>query len=68
MAERTASSSRALLEVIVAIVLVVAFASILLTVLGWLAGAVWWLFKLAFLAVIIYVVVRVLMSRRATSS
>jgi hypothetical protein len=57
-----------LLEVIVAIVLVVAFASILLTVLGWLAGAVWWLFKLAVLAVIIYVVVRVLMSRRATSS
>jgi hypothetical protein len=54
-----------LLEVVVAIVLVIAFASILLAVLGWLAGALWWLFKIAVLAVVIYVVVRLLISRHA---
>lgn len=61
MAERT--SSRALIEIIIAIVLVVAFASIFLTVLGWLAGALWWLFKVAVVVIVIFLVVRLLMNR-----
>ena len=44
--------------------LVVAVAAILIAVLGWLAGAFWWLFKLAFIAVVVYVVVRLLLRRR----
>lgn len=61
MAERT--SSRALIEIIVAIVLVVAFASIFLSLLGWLASALWWLFKVAVVVVVIFLVVRLLLSR-----
>jgi hypothetical protein len=67
VAQRTTSSSRALLEVIVAIVLVVAFASILLTVFGWLVGAVWWIFKVGVLVIAIFLVARLLISRNRSS-
>jgi 4-hydroxybenzoate polyprenyltransferase len=67
VAQRT-SSSRALVEVILAIVLVVAVASILLAVLGWLAGALWWLFKIAVLVIVIYVIARILLSRHGSGS
>jgi 4-hydroxybenzoate polyprenyltransferase len=68
VAQRTTSSSRALIEVIVAIVLVVAFASILLSVLGWLVGALWWIFKVAVLVIVIYLVARLLISRRRSDN
>lgn len=58
-----ANSSRALLEVLVAVVLVVALGAIFIGVLGWLAGIFWLLFKLAVLFVVIYLVVRLLLSR-----
>lgn len=59
----TQGTPRAMLEVIVAVVLVIAFGAILLGVLGWLAGIFWWLFKLALLVLVIYLVARVLLSR-----
>jgi hypothetical protein len=57
------SSSKALLEIIVAVVLVIAVASILFTVLGWLGSALWWLVKVAVLVAVIYVLARVMLSR-----
>jgi hypothetical protein len=59
----TQESSRPLLEVVVAVVLVVALGAILIGVLGWLAGIFWWLFKLAVLIGVIYLVVRLLLAR-----
>jgi hypothetical protein len=56
-------SSRAYIEVIVAVVLVVAVAAIVIAVLGWLAGAFWWLVKLAVIALVVYLVVRLLLRR-----
>ncbi len=56
-------SSRALLEVIVAVVLVVAAAAIVIGVLGWLSSAFWTLLKVVVLVGVVYVVVRVLLSR-----
>lgn len=63
MSQSTNGTSRALIEVIVAVVLVVAVAAIMIGVLSWLAGAFWWLVKLAVIALVIFVVVRLLMSR-----
>jgi hypothetical protein len=60
----SSGTSRALIEVIVAVVLVVAVAAIVIGVLGWLAGAFWWLFKLAVIGLVIFVVVSLLMRRR----
>jgi hypothetical protein len=57
-------STRSFLEVIVAVVLVVAVAAVLLGVLSWLAGAFWWLVKVAVLALVVFLVVRLVMSRR----
>jgi|GEM_PF-4867215 len=59
----TQGSSRALLEVVVAVVLVVGLGAIFLGVLGWLAGIFWTLFKLAILVLVIYLVARLLLSR-----
>jgi hypothetical protein len=59
----TQGSSRALLEVVVAVVLVIALGAIFIGVLGWLAGIFWTVFKLAVLALIIYLVARLLLSR-----
>jgi hypothetical protein len=59
----THGSSRALLEVVVAVVLVIALGAIFIGVLGWLAGIFWTVFKLAVLALIIYLVARLLLSR-----
>jgi hypothetical protein len=56
-------TSRALLEVIVAVVLVVAVAAIVIGVLSWLAGAFWFLVKLAVIALVIFLVVRLLLRR-----
>jgi hypothetical protein len=56
-------TSRALLEVVVAVVLVVALAAIFIGVLGWLAGIFWTVFKFAALAIVIYLVVRLLLAR-----
>ena len=47
-----------------AVVLVIAVAAIVIGVLSWLAGAFWWLVKLAVIALVIFLVVRLLMSRR----
>jgi hypothetical protein len=57
-------SSRSLLEVIVAIVLVVFVAAVMIGVLHWLAGAFWLLVKLAVIGVAAFLVVRLLMRRR----
>ncbi len=59
----TQESSRPLLEVVVAVVLVVALGAIFIGVLGWLAGIFWWVFKLAVLIGVIYLVVRLLLAR-----
>jgi hypothetical protein len=56
-------SSRAYIEVIVAVVLVVAVAALMIAVLGWLAGAFWWLVKLAVISLVAYLVVRLLLRR-----
>jgi hypothetical protein len=56
-------SSHALVEVVVGVILIVALGSVLIGVLGWLAGAFWWLFKVAVLIGVCYLVVRLLMSR-----
>jgi hypothetical protein len=56
-------TSRALVEVVVAVVLVVAVAAIAIGVLSWLAGAFWWLVKVAVVVGIAYLVVRVLLRR-----
>jgi len=61
---QSSGTSKALVEIVVAVVLVVAVAAIVIGVLGWLAGAFWWLVKLAVIALVIFVVVRLLMSRR----
>jgi hypothetical protein len=60
----TSRSSRSFLEVIVAVVLVVAVAAVILGVLSWLAGAFWWIVKVAVLALVAFLVVRLLVSRR----
>ena len=60
---QSSGTSRALVEVLVAVVLVIAVAAIVIGVLSWLAGAFWWLVKLAVIALVIFVVVRLLMSR-----
>jgi hypothetical protein len=60
----TQGTSRALLEVVVAVVLVVALAAIFIGALSWLAGIFWTLFKLAVLAIVVYLVVRLLLARR----
>jgi hypothetical protein len=57
-------SSRALLEVIVAVVLVAAVAAIGFGVLGWLAGAIWTLVKVVILVGVLYLVIRLLLARR----
>ncbi|HUD68744.1 MAG TPA: hypothetical protein VMQ40_00755 [Acidimicrobiales bacterium] len=59
----TQGTSRPLLEVVVAVVLVIALGAIFIGVLGWLAGIFWWLFKLAVLIGVIYLVVRLLLAR-----
>jgi hypothetical protein len=50
--------------VVVAVVLVIALGAIFIGVLGWLAGLFWTVFKLAVLALVIYLVVRLLLARR----
>jgi hypothetical protein len=60
----TQGTSRSLLEVVVAVVLVIALGAIFIGVLGWLAGLFWTVFKLAVLALVIYLVVRLLLARR----
>jgi hypothetical protein len=56
-------TSRALIEVIVAVVLVVAVAAIVIGVLSWLAGAFWFLLKLAVIGLVIFLVVSLLVRR-----
>src|ERR1700693_3510202 len=53
---QSSGTSKALVEIVVAVVLVVAVAAIVIGVLGWLAGAFWWLVKLAVIALVIFVV------------
>jgi len=60
----SSGTSRALIEVIVAVVLVVAVAAIVLGVLSWLAGAFWWLLKLAIIGLAVFIVVSLLVRRR----
>jgi len=60
---QTEGSSRALIEVVVAVVLVVAVAAIVIGVLSWLAGAFWLLVKLAIIALAVFIVVRLMMRR-----
>lgn len=62
MSEST-GTSRALIEVIVAVVLVVAVAAIVIGVLSWLAGAFWFLLKLAVIGLVIFLVVSLLVRR-----
>jgi len=62
MSEST-GTSRALIEVIVAVVLVVAVAAIVIGVLSWLAGAFWFLLKLAVIGLVIFLVVSLLIRR-----
>jgi hypothetical protein len=57
------STSRALLDVIVAVVLVIAAASVLIFLLGALEGIVWWILKIAILFAVLYLVVRLVVSR-----
>ena len=62
MSEST-GTSRALVEVIVAVVLVVAVAAVVIGVLSWLAGAFWFLLKLAVIGLVIFLVVSLLVRR-----
>ncbi|HEV3213687.1 MAG TPA: hypothetical protein VGZ03_09870 [Acidimicrobiales bacterium] len=62
MSEST-GTSRALVEVIVAVVLVVAVAAIVIGVLSWLAGVFWLLVKLAVIGLVIFLVVGLLLRR-----
>jgi len=57
------SGSRALVEVIVAVVIVVAVAAVAIGVLSWLAGAFWWLVKVAIIALVAYLIARLLVRR-----
>ena len=57
------STSRALLDVIVAVVLVIAAASVLIFLLGALEGIVWWILKIAILFAVLYLGVRLVVSR-----
>ena len=52
------SGSRALVEVIV-----VAVAAVAIGVLSWLAGAFWWLVKVAIIALVAYLIARLLVRR-----
>jgi len=49
--------------VIVAVVLVIAAASVLIFLLGALEGIVWWILKIAILFAVLYLVVRLVVSR-----
>jgi len=57
------SGSRALVEVIVAVVIVVAVAAVAIGFLSWLAGAFWWLVKVAIIALVAYLIARLLVRR-----
>ena len=63
MSKSKESTSRALLDVIVAVVLVIAAASVLLFLLGALEGIVWWILKIAILFAVLYLGVRLVVSR-----
>lgn len=63
MSESSGSGSKALVEVVVAVVLVIALAAVVIGVLSWLAGAFWWLIKLAVIALVAYVIARLLIRR-----
>ncbi len=63
MSKSKESTSRALLDVIVAVVLVIAAASVLIFLLGALEGIVWWILKIAILFAVLYLVVRLVVSR-----
>ena len=62
------SGSRALVEVIVAVVIVVAVAAVAIGVLSWLAGAFWWLVKVAVVGIAAYLIVRAVLRRDRSSS
>lgn len=61
------SGTKALFEVVIAIVLVVAAAAILLGALSWLSSILWLVFKFVLLAAVVYVVVRIVVHRRAST-
>ena len=63
MSKSKESTSRALLDVIVAVVLVIAAASVLIFLLGAPEGIVWWILKIAILFAVLYLVVRLVVSR-----
>ena len=65
---KTESSSRSLTQTLVAVVLVVFVAAVLFAVLGWLAGAFWWLVKVAVVGIAAYLIVRAVLRRDRSSS
>jgi hypothetical protein len=58
------STTRSFVEVIVAVVIVVAIAAFVIWLLGVFAGIFWWLLKVAIVVLAVFLVVRLLFSRR----
>jgi hypothetical protein len=65
---KTDSSPRSLTQTLVAVVLVVFVAAVLFAVFGWLAGAFWWLVKVAVFVLIAYLIVRAVLRRDRSGS